>query len=736
MADSKDTQTLAQAENEPRKRKWSRRKFLVRGGLGTIGVLALGTFVFRNPLRRAALDMVENTVMDYMGTGTQPNLWFEVTKDNKVMLISPKVEMGQGTFTGMAQLVADELDVAIDQIEVKAADTDSGIVDVMSTGGSMSINGLWGPLRELAATMREMIKSEAAKQLGVDASKLTTKDGTVSTGDKTRTYAEVAAEVTEWKIPTTPQLRKLKDYSVIGKPIPRIDLAAKVFGDPIFGMDAQMPDMLHAAVIRPEHVGAKFKSADTAEAEKMPGVVKVVQMEDWVGVVAKSFSQALAAKTKIKVQWDVPKKWTEEGIREMLQVGKGSKMETQLQGTVLDPESAETETMEFTSPIGAHAQIEPNGAVASVKDGKATVIISTQVVGITQKQVSKALRIPLEDVNIVPTYLGGGFGRRLNTTHAVRASKLSQAVGKPVKYFFTRKEEFQHDLFRPPTHHVMRGKLNSAGWLESLEHHYASGDVAINSLLLPNVANSILGTDIGAMRGANVMYDKVPNHRSVQWHTTLPFATSWWRSLGLLANTFAIESFIDELALKSGHGPVEMRLKALGEEERSKRIAAVIKKAAETSGYQDQPANGRAMGFAASIDAGSPCAHVAEVSLEGTQIIVHKVTCAFDCGVAVNPDQVKAQCEGNVIMGLSAALHEKMTLKDGKLYPTIYGPYDMALMKHAPKEIDVHLIQGIDRPMAVGEPPMGPIAAAIGNAVRRLTGERLTDLPMKSTEAA
>jgi isoquinoline 1-oxidoreductase beta subunit len=168
----------------------------------------------------------------------------------------------------------------------------------MSTGGSMSINGLWGPLRELAATMREMIKSEAAKQLGVDASKLTTKDGTVSTGDKTRTYAEVAAEVTEWKIPTTPQLRKLKDYSVIGKPIPRIDLAAKVFGDPIFGMDAQMPDMLHAAVIRPEHVGAKFKSADTAEAEKMPGVVKVVQMEDWVGVVAESFTQALAAKTK------------------------------------------------------------------------------------------------------------------------------------------------------------------------------------------------------------------------------------------------------------------------------------------------------------------------------------------------------------------------------------------------------------------------------------------------------
>ena len=679
-------------------------------------------------------ELADNTVLDYSGKGTQPDLWFEITAENRIILISPKVEMGQGTFTGMAQLVADELDVSISQIEVRAADTDSGVVDAMSTGGSMSINGLWGPLRELAATMREMIKSAAAEQMGTEAAKLSTKDGVVSAGEKSKSYADVAAEVSEWQIPETPELRKLKDYSVIGKPIPRIDLGPKVFGDPIFGMDAEMPDMLHAAVVRPEHVGAKFKSANTANAEKMPGVVKVVQQEDWVGVIAESYPQALAAKRQINVEWEVPKTWTESEIREILQVCQGDKMETQIQGTALNPDSDETVTMEFTSPIGAHAQIEPNGAVASVQDGKATVIISTQVVGITQKQVSEALEIPLENVNIVPTYLGGGFGRRLNTTHAVQAAKLSQAVGKPVKYFFTRKEEFQHDLFRPPTHHMMRGKLDNDGWLDSLEHHYASGDVAINSLLLPGIANSILGTDLGAMRGGNIMYDNVPNHRAVQWHTTLPFATSWWRSLGLLANTFAIESFIDELAIQAGKNPVEMRLKALSQNERSQRIAAVIKKAADAGGYQDQPQDGRAMGFAASIDAGSPCAHVVEVSVDGPQITVHKVTCAFDCGVAVNPDQVKAQCEGCVIMGLSAAMHEKMTLKDGKLYPTIYGPYDMALMKHAPKEIDVHLIQGVDRPMAVGEPPLGPIAAAVGNAVRRLTGKRLTDLPMSLAE--
>ena len=712
-------------------KKTSRRKFLIRGGLGTLGILAVGTYVFRNPLRRTILEMAETMIPPYNGTGTVANLWFEVTKDNNIILHSPKVEMGQGTFTGLAQIVADELDVRVDQIIVKAAETATGIVDGMSTGGSLSIASLWQPLREMAATMREMLKGEAAKKLGVASSSLTVKDGEVSGGGKTMTYAEVATDVTEWKLPDTPALRPTSEYQNVGKPIVRNDLIPKVYGDPIFGMDAEMPDMLHAAVIRPEHVGGKLKNAVTAAAEGMPGVVKVVKKEGWVGIVAESYAQALAAKRKVKVEWDVPKKWTEEGIREILQVGKGNEMVTQKEGNQLDPNAEGVVSMEFTSPIGAHAQIEPNGAVAHVKDGKATVILSTQVIGVTQKQVSEALGIPLEDVNIVGTYLGGGFGRRLNTNHAVHAAQMSVEVGRPVKYFFTRKEEFQHDLFRPPTHHTMRGKLGADGILEGLEHHYASGDVAINSVIMPAAMHTILGTDVGAMRGGNIMYDKIPNHRAVQWHTTLPFATSWWRSLGLLANTFAIESFVDEMAINAGKNPVEFRLASLGDDPIAKRIKAVINLAVEKAGYNDQPTtNGRAMGFAASIDAGSPCAQVVEVSIENGEIKVHKVVCAFDCGIAVNPDQVKAQCEGSIIMGISGAVHEKMTLKDGQLYPTIYGPYDMALMRNAPKEIDVHLIQGADVPLPVGEPPLGPIGAAIGNAVRRLIGKRLTDLPL------
>ena len=710
-------------------KKSSRRKFLVRGGLGTLGVVALGTYVLRNPIRRKIYELTETLIPPYSGTGTEANLWFEITKNNQIILYSPKVEMGQGAFTSIAQIAADELDVSLAQIQVVAAPTDTGIIDGLSTGGSLSIASLWQPLREMAATLREMVKGEAAKKMGVEVASLTTNEGTVRGGETNMTYAEAVADITEWNLPSTPELRSPQSYNFVGKPVKRVDLDAKVFGDPIFGMDAEMPGMLHACIIRKGHIGATLKSVDSSKAEKMPGVVKVVPKDNWVGIVAESFSQALAAKNAVQVEWDTPKKWTEEEIKDLLKVGKGNEMVTQKSGSALDPNSEGVESMEFTSPPGAHAQIEPNGAVADVKDRKATIIMSTQVIGLTQKQVAEALDISVENVNIIPTYLGGGFGRRLDTRHAIEAAQLSQAVGKPVKYFFTRKEEFQHDQFRPPTHHIMRGKLTSDGLLEGLEHHYASGDVAINAPLFPDALNKVLGTDIGAMRGGNIMYDRVPNHRAVQWHTTLPFATSSWRSLGLLANTFAIESFVDEMAIKAGKDPVAFRLAHIGDEGNSKRLKAVIQKAGEY--YKDGVNNGRAMGFAASIDAGSPCAQVVEASIENNEIKVHKVTCVFDCGIAVNPDQVKAQCEGSIIMGMSAAMYEKMTIKEGQLYPTIYGPYQMAMMRHAPKEIEVILIEGADKPLPVGEPPLGPIGAAVGNAVRRLTGERLTDLPMR-----
>ncbi len=709
----------------------SRRKFLVRGGLGTLGVLAVGTYLGRNPIRRAVLQTVETATPFYQGQGTEPQLWFELTGDNQLVFHSPKVEMGQGSFTSFAQIIHDEMDMDIRQIRVVGAATSSGVIDGLSTGGSLSVGGLWQPLRELSATMREMLKIQAANRWGIDPSEVSTGGGILSSGERQMTYAEAATGVTDWEMPESPELRPVTNYRLVGTPVPRIDLEEKVYGTAPFGLDAEMPDMLHAAIVRPSAVGARMIGVESSKAERMPGVVKICRIEDWVGVVARTYSQALAARQALEVEWDIPRIWTEEDLRDMLQVGKGSRMITQKEGGHLDANEDRVEILEFTTPIGAHAQLEPNGAVAHYKDGKVRVVLSTQVPGQTRRQVARALDLNEEEVDIVPTYLGGGFGRRLNTAHAIQVAQLSREVGWPVKYIFTRKDEFQHDTFRPPTHHVVKGKLDPGGRLHHLEHHYASGDVAHGSPMFPKAMTAVIGTDIGAARGGNIMYGNIPNKRAVQWHTSLPFATSWWRSLGLLANTFAIESFMDEMALKTGQDPVEFRLAHLGDSEGEERIRNVIRKAAEESGYRDEVQNDRAMGFAASIDTNAPCAQIAEVSIADGEIRVHRVTCAFDCGIAVNPDQVRAQCEGAIIMGLSATLFERMTLKDGELYPTIYGPYEMAQLRHAPKEIDVHLIQGADIPLPVGEPPLGPIGAAIANAVKRLTGRRLTDIPLR-----
>ena len=704
---------------------------MVRSSMGLGVVIGTGYFT-RNIWQRYIAGFANTIEQPYQGT-TDASLWFEVTAENEVILHSAKVEMGQGTFTGLAQIAADELEVDIAQIRVVHAETISGNIDPFATGGSTSIASLWNPLREMAATMREMIRNEAAKQFGVDGGTLRIENGTVSDGGKTATFGEIVSKVTEWEAVDTPELKKVKDYNFVGKPIARVDLKDKVNGAPIFGMDAQMPDMLYGAVLRPSVIDAQLKSADTSKAAGMPGVIEVVKEEDFIGVIASSYHAAETAKNTIKAEWSINRAWQSKDIVDMIEVGKGDAQTIQKQGkssSVLD-EAEDLITSEFRSPIGAHAQMEPNGAVAYVEDGKATVIMSTQVVEITRKEIASRLGLDKDQVNIKPTFLGGGFGRRLHTPNAVQAAVLSKAVGKPVKSFLNRQEEFQNDTFRPPTHHVLKAKLNAEGLIEALEHNVSSGSVAYGSPMLPAVVNKIIGSDVGAWRGGMIQYSGIPNFKAVSWHVSLPFATSWWRSLGLLANTFAIESFMDELAVKADKDPVDFRLAQISDDDRGYRLKEVIKSAAKKSGWKDGVVNNRAMGFACSTDANTPCAQVAEVSIENNKIVVHKVTCAMDPGLVVNPDQVRAQCEGAIIMGMSAAMFEKMEVVNNELKPTIYGPYKMALMRDAPKEIDVILLENADAPGPVGEPPLGPIGAAIANAVFRLTGQRLREMPLK-----
>lgn len=711
--------------------KVSRRKFIIRSILGGTGLLVGAAYLFKKPIRRTLAGVANTAEAPFSGNTSDPEVWFEISADNMVTLYSPKVEMGQGTFTGLAQMAADELEININQIRVEHAPS-SLQFDAFATGGSTSISSLWMPLRELAATTREIIKTEAAKKMGVDLSSLNVTDGVISSGNKTMTFGEAVAGITEWELSDTPALKDLKAYKYIGKPVSRVDLKDKVLGKPIFGMDAAMPDMLFGAVVRPSAIGAKYLDADTTEAEKMPGVVKVVKEEDFVGVVATSRMAAENAKEAIRANWETDKVWQTKDIEALVKVGKGEPFEIQKEGKadkVLKSEDGLI-TSEYTSPLGAHAQIEPNGAVAFVEKDKATVMISTQVVGITRKEVAKRLGLKEEQVEIKPTYLGGGFGRRLHTPNAIQAAVLSKAVGKPVKCFFNRKEEFQNDTFRPPTHHVLKAKLTQDGKIEALEHNVSSGDVAFGSAIVPHIANAALGADLGAWRGGMIQYSGIPNYRAISWRVKLPFATSWWRSLGLLANTFSIESFMDELAVKADKEPIQFRLDQIGDDTAGKRLKTVIEAARDKVNWNNMTlAEGRAVGFACCTDANTPVAQIAEVSIFDGEIKVHKVTCVIDVGLAVNPDQIRAQCEGAIIMGMSASMFEKMEVTDGQLSPTIYGPYQMAMMRHAPKEIDVVILENTNAPGAVGEPPLGPIAAAIANATFRLTGKRMRDMP-------
>ena len=715
------------------KRKISRRKFIVRSALGGTALILGTTYLARNPIRRKIASLANTGDLPYVGNTSEPLIWFEVNANNTITLHCPKVEMGQGTFTGLAQIAAEELEINMEQIRVVHASTDTANIDGLSTGGSTSISSLWEPLRELAATMREMLKIEAARKLGIPEDKLIAENAHFTTGDQSISYGEVVKGVTDWKIPPTPELKKPSQFKFIGKGIPRVDLNQKVYGLPIFGMDVNLPDMVYGAVLRSSAIGAKLVSADTSIAAKMPGVIKIIQERDFVGVIAESYTEAENAKNAIDAIWDVDRIWQTADIENMIKVGEGEPYVIQKEGKAKRI-LADRENMieaEYHSPIGAHAQLEPNGAVAHVENDKAVIWISTQVVKITRDEVADCLDMDADQVIIKPTFLGGGFGRRLHTPHAMQVALMSRAVGRPVKSFFNRKEEFQHDSFRPPTHHVLRAKLKQDGLIDAIEHNVSSGDVMFGSPFSPRIAEPILGADVGAWRGGMIQYGNIPNYRAISWRVKLPFATSWWRSLGLLANTFAIESFMDELAEKAGMDPVEFRLRQVQDDERGTRLKKVIQAVAKQSGWYNEVKQGRAMGFAASTDANTPVAQVAEVSVENNEIVVHKVSCAIDPGMIINPDQVKAQCEGAIIMGMSAAMFEEMQVIDGELQPEIYGPYRMALMKHSPKEINVVLLENGTKPGAVGEPPLGPIGAAIANAVYKITGNRLRRMPLK-----
>lgn len=708
----------------------NRRKFIIRATVGVGVTVGLG-WLAKAPMRRALAKFADEVQGEYSGSETA-EVWFELTPQGELVLYSPKVEMGQGVLQAIAQMAAEELEIDWQKIIVKHASSAHGPLDSMSTGGSLSVSGLYNPLRTLAATFREMMRENAATLMNVSPDLVTFQNNSFVSGDQTITLAKLATQSKTWKKPKKePKLKTRAQFKVIGKDLLRFDLLPKIKGEPMFGIDAAFPDMLYGSVVLPPVKDATFKSASAGSAASLPGVVKVVIEKNFAGVVATSRFAAEEAKKQIDVQWQMPEKLIQQtDLEALVKVGNGNPVSIQKEGNASgELKEGEIISAEFFSPFGVHAHIEPNGAVADYRTDGVTIRMSTQVVRITRDEVADALGLDKEKVNIEPMYLGGGFGRRLHTPHAIAAALLSKAVGKPVHMFWNRVEEFQNGFLRPATHNTLKAKLNKEGKIESIEHNTSSGDVAFTSPLFPKALYSLAGADFGAWRGAMVQYN-IPNISTVSWRVQLPIETSWWRGLGLLANTFALESFIDDLASRANKDALAFRLQHLDDSERSMRMKNVLQAACTKAGWGKSLPDGHAHGLACSVDVNTPVAHVAEVRIIENEIRVVRITCAIDPGLIVNPDGVRAQCEGAIVMSLSATLFEEVTIKDGKVTPNRLGYYAIAQLKDTP-EIDVVLLSTGDSPRGVGEPPMGPTAAAIGNAVKKLTGTRLNRLPLK-----
>lgn len=714
----------------PRKWKVSRRKFLI--GLGVAGGgLALGFYLGKPAMQLAIAEGAENALESQAKLPKTPDAWFEILPENKIRLYLTKAEMGQGIHTSVAQLAAEELDLQVRDLDLAHGTTQVGPKDSFGTGGSASILTSFKPVREAAATFKVMLLTAASKALGVDTSKLemSPQGVKVKGTDQFASFTDLGAKEDTWEVPKgNIPLKNPRDFKVIGKPVERIDLPKKVTGEAIYGYDARLEGMLYGAVLRPPTLEAKLKSADTSEASRMPGVEKVFTDLDkgFVGVVARTRPQARNAVKAVKAQWDEGKLWQQDEILKMIvPEGKGG-VSFQKEGNVDNAfKSGKVIQAEYRSPFAVQAALEPQAALADVKKDSVKVWMSTQFPFQVSSAVAKTLGVKEDIVEVTPTYLGGGFGSKTHTKVAEEAAILSRAVGKPVHVGWDRAEEMTQGYIRPPTHNKLSAVLDD-GKIVAMEHRVGSGVVAFSTL--PSFLGAIMGADFGSYSGGKIRYN-IPNVHGISYNPVLPVKTGWWRGLGLYANTFAVESFLDELAFEAQTDPLKFRLDHLPATEWGARMRKLLNAVAKASQWGKPRAAGRALGLACGTLSETLVAQIAEVSLQDGQVKVHKIWCAMDPGLVVNPDGASAQIQGNIIWGLSSTLKEEVSVKDGKLTADNFGAYAILGAKEAPEVQVILLEDGSQKPRGVGEPPIAPVGAAVGNALFKLTGKRLREVP-------
>jgi isoquinoline 1-oxidoreductase beta subunit len=663
------------------------------------------------------------------GTLHTPNAWVHIADDNTITLISARSEMGQGVYTSMPMLIAEELGVNIRKIKVEIAPVGevytNALLGGQLTGGSTSVRDGWEKLRVAGAQVRTMLVTAAAQKWNVDSATLKAGDGKVTgPGGRKATYGELADAASKLPVPKDVVLKDPKDFKIIGKPTKRLDTPRKVNGTAVFGIDVKLPGMVYASLEQCPVIGGKVVSFDASKAKAMPGVIDVVQIRDGVAVVADSYWHAKKAREAVTVTWDegagaaIDNASMMDGIRNAKDAPTPIKKTGDADAAMKS--AAKTMQAEYWSPLLAHATMEPQNFTAEYKDGKCLVIGPAQFQQGTQGNVAAAVGLKPEDVTVQTTFLGGGFGRRLEYDFAVQAAQISKAVGKPVKLLWSREDDTTHDFYRPMAFHRMAAGLDASGKPVALTFQLTSQSVTQRAFGLPK------GTLDPFMAEAAVVGYDIPNMTQELIEHDSGLRVGYWRSVSHALNAFANESFIDELAAAAGKDPYQYRLALL---DKQPRFANVLKIAATKAGWGKPLAKGRSRGIALMEGYDTYMAQVAEISVKDNEITVHKMWVAADLGRMVNPDTVEAQIESSIAFGLSSVLGSEITLDKGRVQQTNFHDYPVIRMSQMPR-IDVTLVKSTEKPGGIGEPATALVGPAVANALFAATGKRVRKIPL------
>jgi isoquinoline 1-oxidoreductase beta subunit len=708
----------------------SRRQWLQVSALAGGGLL-LGVF---EPLAAAKEEV--------SAAQSKLNAFVRIGSDELVTVVVNHLEMGQGQFTAVPMLVAEELEADWSKVRFEpapvAVEYNHSVYGMQMTGGSSSSWSEWERVRKAGAAARIMLIAAAAQQWKVEPSTCRAELGHVlhKASGRKLSFGKLAEAAARLEPPKEVTLKEAKDLRILGKPLTRLDTPQKVDGSAVFGIDIKVPDLLVAVVARPPVFGGKVKSFDAEQAKAVPGVRHVVQIDRGIAVVADGFWQATQGRAKLKIEWDegplASLETDKQGAEYAALAKKPGAVATKIGDAPATLDKAQKKlTAEYHLPYLAHACMEPMNATAHVTGDRCEIWTGTQFQTIDRDNAAKATGLKPEQIELHTTLAGGGFGRRavLDSHFVVEAIQISQQVKKPVKVIWTREDDTRGGFYRPRASHFLTGAIGDDGlplaWQQRI---VCQSFLAGTSLETTGIKE---GIDDGAVEGARTLAYAVPNLQ-VEWHMApVGVPTLWWRSVGHSHTAFACESFLDELAHAAGKDPYEYRRTLLA---KHPRHLGVLELAAEKAGWGQPLPKGRGRGIAVHESFGSFVAHVIEasVSKEG-KVTVHRVVGACDCGPTINPDTIKAQMEGAAVFGLTAALYGEITFKEGRVQQGNFDDYPLLRIDEMPV-VETYIVPSTEKMGGMGEPGVPPIAPALCNAIFAATGKRIRSLPIRAEE--